>query len=396
MCNSVIKVNDVTKIYKLYNKHINRLKESLSISKKNYHTDFYALRDISFEINKGETVGIIGTNGSGKSTLLKIITGVLSPTKGSINVNGKVSALLELGAGFNPNYTGIENIYLNGTMMGFTKKEMDEKIQSIVDFADIGEFVYQMVKTYSSGMFARLAFSVAINVEPDLLIVDEALSVGDMAFQEKSITKMKELKELGTTILFVTHSLPTVRNFCERAIWLKNGNMYRDGRAEIVCDEYNTFMMEQDEKIKVNELVSEKNGVDKNKKIIIRDVKTNKKDYMMDEDIEIEVDLEFKNKIIDYGVGILVYDSAGNMVTLFNTIRDDIVFNNEKNKVYLKIPKNDFVNGKYFITVIVSDELAMFAFDKAEFILSFIIKAKLNKSGIPIADGYFRSKHTWE
>ena len=185
MENTVIKVDQVSKIYKLYDNPSDRFKESLSIKKKVYHKEHYALRDISFEIRKGETVGIIGTNGSGKSTLLKIITGVLNQTTGNVDVNGKISALLELGAGFNPEYTGRENIYLNGTMMGYSREEITNKIDDIIEFADIGYFIDQPVKTYSSGMFVRLAFAVSINVDPEILIVDEALSVGDIRFQQK-------------------------------------------------------------------------------------------------------------------------------------------------------------------------------------------------------------------
>ena len=192
---NAITVNDVTKIYRMYDKPIDRLKESLHPRHKEYHKKFYALNKISFQVKKGETVGIIGTNGSGKSTILKIITGVLSPTTGSVEVEGNISALLELGAGFNSDYTGIENIYMNGTMMGFSRKEMDEKLQDILDFADIGDFVYQPVKTYSSGMFVRLAFALAINVEPEILIVDEALSVGDVFFQSKCYRRMEEIRE---------------------------------------------------------------------------------------------------------------------------------------------------------------------------------------------------------
>ena len=190
-----IDVRDVTKIYKLYDKPIDRLKESLNPFHKNYHRDFYALSHISFQVKKGETVGIIGTNGSGKSTILKIITGVLTPTTGTAKVDGVISALLELGAGFNMDYTGIENIYMNGTMMGFSRKEMDGKLQDILDFADIGDFVYQPVKTYSSGMFVRLAFALAINVDPEILIVDEALSVGDVFFQAKCYRRMESVPE---------------------------------------------------------------------------------------------------------------------------------------------------------------------------------------------------------
>ena len=195
MQDTTILVNGISKIYKLYEKPIDRLKESLHPFKKKYHKEFYALKDITFEIEKGETVGIIGKNGSGKSTLLKIITGVLSPTNGSTTVKGKVSALLELGAGFNPEFTGLQNIYLNGTMMGYTKEEIDQRVGAILEFADIGDFIYQPVKTYSSGMFVRLAFAVAINVDPDILIVDEALSVGDIFFQLKCYKKFEEYKK---------------------------------------------------------------------------------------------------------------------------------------------------------------------------------------------------------
>ena len=183
---NAVKIEKVSKKYNLYTRPQDRFKEAIGFGKKNsLHTEFYALNNISFEVKKGETVGIIGTNGSGKSTLLKIITGVLKQTEGSVEVNGRISALLELGAGFNQEYTGLENIYLNGRMMGISKKEMESRVQSIIDFAEIGEFINQPVKTYSSGMFARLAFAVAINVEPDILIVDEALSVGDLFFQNK-------------------------------------------------------------------------------------------------------------------------------------------------------------------------------------------------------------------
>lgn len=206
MNNFSINVENITKVYNLYNDSSERLKEILSVSQKKYHTEYYALNNISFSVKRGETFGIIGTNGAGKSTLLKLITGVAKPTNGMITVNGKISALLELGAGFNQNYTGIENIYLNGTMMGYTKEEMSKKVDSIIEFADIGEFIYQPVKTYSSGMFARLAFAVAINIEPEILIVDEALSVGDVFFKINVIKNLKNL-EVKILQLFLFHMI---------------------------------------------------------------------------------------------------------------------------------------------------------------------------------------------
>ena len=234
-----IKVENLSKVYKLYNAPIDRMKEALHPRKKIYHKEFYALNDVSFEIKRGECVGILGKNGAGKSTILKIITGVLSPTSGKVEVNGKISALLELGAGFNPEYTGMENIYFQGNLMGFEREEMDAKVQAILDFADIGAFIDQPVKNYSSGMFARLAFAVAISVEPDILIVDEALSVGDMFFQAKSMTHMKKLIESDkTTVLFVSHDIASIRSMCSKAVLLENGYVKMFGSADEVTNEY--------------------------------------------------------------------------------------------------------------------------------------------------------------
>lgn len=241
----VIDIKNIKKEYKLYDKPSLRVKEALSIRGKKYHKKFQALKDISFQVEKGEMLGIIGKNGAGKSTLLKIITGVLTPTSGQIKINGKISALLELGAGFNPEYTGVENIYLNGTMIGFTREEMDEKIEDILTFADIGEFVYQPVKTYSSGMFARLAFAVAINVDPDILIVDEALSVGDVFFQTKCYKKLEDLKKAGKTILFVTHDMGSVIRYCNRAILINDGIIAAEGNPDEIVDLYKKVLVGQ-------------------------------------------------------------------------------------------------------------------------------------------------------
>lgn len=250
MKETVISVKNVSKVYKLYDKANDRFKEAMSLTHRCYHTDHYALSDINFDVHKGECIGIIGTNGSGKSTLLKIITGVLNATSGEISVNGRISALLELGAGFNMEYTGVENVYLNGTMMGLTKEEVDERFPAIEEFAEIGDFINQPVKTYSSGMFARLAFAVAINVEPDILIVDEALSVGDIFFQNKCFKKFDELKRKGVTILFVSHDIGSVRQMCSRVLWLDHGTVKAFGGAAHICDMY------MDEKRKSAEYVA--------------------------------------------------------------------------------------------------------------------------------------------
>lgn len=256
---NAIEVKDVTKVYRLYDKPIDRLKESLHPKHKSYHKDFYALNGLSFHVEKGQTVGIIGTNGSGKSTILKIITGVLTPTTGEVNVDGKISALLELGAGFNMDYTGIENIYMNGTMMGFTKKEMDEKLQDILDFADIGDFVYQPVKTYSSGMFVRLAFALAINVEPEILIVDEALSVGDVFFQAKCYRRMEEIRQNGTTILMVTHDMGSIIKYCDKVVLLNKGEFIAEGEPGRMVDLYKKILANQMDSLR-EELESDFSG----------------------------------------------------------------------------------------------------------------------------------------
>lgn len=244
MSEIAIQVKHLDKMYKLYNKPSDRLRETLGL--KVPVREHYALRDVNFQVERGETVGIIGTNGSGKSTILKIITGVLNPTAGEVTVNGRISALLELGAGFNMEYTGIENVYLNGTMMGFSREEVDARLQDILDFADIGDFVYQPVKSYSSGMFVRLAFAVAINIDPEILIVDEALSVGDVFFQAKCYRKFEEFKKMGRTILFVSHDLSSISRYCDRVILLNKGVKMEEGSPKQMVDMYKQLLVGQD------------------------------------------------------------------------------------------------------------------------------------------------------
>ncbi|TCL59368.1 lipopolysaccharide transport system ATP-binding protein [Kineothrix alysoides] len=258
-----IKIENLSKVYKLYENNKSRIVEGLFPFAKCRHKDFYALQDLSFEIEKGEIVGIIGKNGSGKSTLLKIITGVLSQSGGSVEVKGRISALLELGAGFNPEYTGIENIYLNGTLNGITREEMSKRIYDIADFADIGDFIYQPVKNYSSGMFVRLAFAVAVNVEPDILIVDEALAVGDAAFQAKCMARMNQIMKGGATVLFVTHDMNTVKRLCQRCIYLENGKKIMEGNAEELADVYLKRIRENMniEHLKVMDVSKEEEGI---------------------------------------------------------------------------------------------------------------------------------------
>ncbi len=242
---TAIEVKNLTKIYRLYDKPMDRLRDSLGLARKNSFKEHRALNNVSLTVRKGETVGIIGTNGSGKSTILKIITGVLSPTEGEVNVDGHISALLELGAGFNMEYNGIDNIYLNGMMIGFSEEEITKRLDSILEFADIGDYVYQPVKTYSSGMFVRLAFAVAINIDPEILIVDEALSVGDVFFQAKCYHKFEEFKKQGKTILFVSHDLSSISKYCDRAVLLNQGVLLGEGTPKKMIDIYKQVLVGQ-------------------------------------------------------------------------------------------------------------------------------------------------------
>lgn len=242
--NVAIEIQHIGKVYNTYEREFDRFREAISLTRRNYHKEFVALKDVNLTVRRGECVGIIGTNGSGKSTLLKIVTGVLNPTSGTVRMEGHVSSLLELGAGFNMNYTGMENIYLNGKIMGFSRQEMDRRVPQIKQFAGIGDFINQPVKNYSSGMFARLAFAVAINVDPDVLIVDEALSVGDIFFQTKCYHKFDEFRKQGKTILFVSHDLGSVIKYCDRCLLLNKGEQVAVGPCKEVVDIYRKIMVE--------------------------------------------------------------------------------------------------------------------------------------------------------
>lgn len=341
---NVVSVKNLTKIYQLYNKPIDRLKEAINPFRKNYHRDFYALNDISFDVEKGESFGIIGVNGSGKSTLLKILTGVLNKTSGEVNVNGKIAALLELGAGFNMDYTGIENIYMNGTMMGFSKKEMDDKLNKIIEFADIGDFIYQPVKQYSSGMFVRLAFALSIAVEPEILIVDEALSVGDVFFQTKCYKRMDELKEKGTTIIMVTHDLGAVIKYCDRTMVLNSGKQIAIGTPHEMVDLYKKILAGQE--VTVNDyaaddvvvgakLASPQVGADTIRPIVGESYASPLKESMS---VNPHADIygDMKAEFIDFGI----IDQKGNPATVIVkgesfTIREKIRMNEEiKNPIF--------------------------------------------------------------
>ena len=320
----VISIKNVSKYYKLYNDPKDRLKEALSRSNKTFHKKFYATKHLNLDIKKGEIIGVVGENGSGKSTLLKLITKVLTPSEGSIEVYGKISALLELGSGFNPEFTGIQNIYFYGTILGFTKSEMDEKIDDIISFAELGEFINQPIKTYSSGMKSRLGFAVAIHVDPDILILDEVLSVGDIHFKKKCYGKMEEFFESGKTIIYVSHSSGEINRLCNRAVMLHNGSIIMDGKPKDVTKYYEKYLFAKDEE-KENVLNEIKNSVNKIKvseQIIeksnnLNTLKVLEEAYLIP-GLEPENRMEYNNDLLDiYDISIRTLDGKkiNNLIT---------------------------------------------------------------------------------
>lgn len=393
---NMIEISNLSKVYNLYNKPIERLKEALSFSRKNYHKEYHALKNINLVIHKGESVGIVGKNGSGKSTLLKIITGVLSPTTGSVNVNGKIAALLELGAGFNPEYSGLENIKLNGTIMGYSDIEMKDRIQPIIDFADIGEFINQPVKTYSSGMFARLAFAVSINVEPDILIVDEALAVGDTRFQVKCIDKMKELKDKGTTILFVSHATEQIKRFCTKGIWLRDGEIVNIGEASKIVDIYENYMRYGNCLTETFTEVEEKEFIkpqDPSVMAGIKNVHMGKQVFETFDTLKVIVTYDiYEEIIIGFLLGVAIYSQDRKLYVFGpNTYLDKKKVPNTfgKHKVEYIIPKLPLIQGNYTIDVGIFNNEGIVNFDYKMGAWDFTV---INNY---FTEGHFLIEHDW-
>ncbi len=396
----IVKIENLSKCYEIYENPRDRLKQfilpRLQNNKKKYYKEFWAVKNVSFEIKKGETLGIIGFNGAGKSTLLQMICGTLNQTDGKIYTNAKISALLELGAGFNPEFTGRENVFMNCALHGMSHQNTLDRFDEIAEFAGIGEFIDQPVKFYSSGMFARLAFSAAVHVDPDLLIVDEALSVGDMAFQEKSINKMKEIRQSGTSILFVTHSISAVRNFCDTAMWLDKGTVKAFGERLIICEQYQNEVEGKSNSNKSNILdLNSTISDNEQKSLFINNVKCDKNSYPMAADIHIEIELSFNKNISSYGIGVIIYDEKHNIISIINTLRDSIIITKIKEKWQLSIKDNHFAPGKYTATVSISDNNAMFSYDKAEHCIQFRIEMERNSNGLAKVEGIVRCEHEW-
>ena len=375
-----IKVENLVKTYKLYDSPVDRLKESLHPLRRKYHHDFHALNGVSFEIMKGQTVGVIGKNGSGKSTLLKVITGVLTPTSGTVTANGKISALLELGAGFNPDLTGIENVYFSGTLLGYSRQEMDDKLEEILSFADIGEFAHQPVKTYSTGMFVRLAFAVATIVDPEILIVDEALSVGDIRFQQKCYRKMRDFKDNGKTIVMVTHDMAAVKNFCDLAVWINDGTTHKVGNADEVVKSYTSFMAYSSEASRtqtgqsnaatadadilwddVTGCASFGEGGAEIKRIALYTSDRSRKVTIVDgkQDLLLMLDVEVKQEIFSPIIGFILNDRYGNHIVGTNSyvLKEQIqpFQSGERVIVDFKFTLPALMNGDYVFTVAIAE-----------------------------------------
>lgn len=397
-----IKLDNVSKIYKLYEKPIDRMKEALHPFRKKYHRDFYALKEISLSVNKGEIIGIIGKNGAGKSTLLKIITKVLSVSGGAVTVDGKISALLELGAGFNPEFTGIENVYFQGAIMGYTRQEIEAKIDGIVSFAGIGGFIHQPVKTYSSGMFARLAFAVAINIDPSILIVDEILAVGDLAFQLKCIEKMKKMMDFGTTVLFVSHDINLIKRFCSRAAWLDNGKIRLAGHTNIVTDRYLDFL-KQDGSDFYNDDNRLADGTSFLKKSdIIAEIQSLRilnahgdsvDEFRSDEKIIVEVIYDVHNDDVKKPVlGVAIRGMDNHYLCGLNTRLDEfeLPWKIGRNKVILEYSYGILaVGGQYYFDVAVFEETATVA-------IEYIAKVKVvTINSRYIGEGAYIIPHIW-
>ncbi len=403
MIETVISVEHLSKTYKLFDKPSDRLKESLHPFGKRYSKDFFALKDVSFEVTKGECIGLLGKNGAGKSTLLKVLTGVLTPSAGEVIVKGKVSALLELGGSFNPEMTGMQNIYLNGTLMGFTKKEMDTKVDDILAFADIGDFINQPVKMYSSGMFARLAFAVSVNVDPDVLIIDEVLAVGDLRFQIKCMDKMKRLMSGGTTVLFVSHDINAVKRLCSRAIWFDHGNIMLDGDVDTVGERYVEFIQGKDENNKKETKIKRIESQNNKKENVIAEIidfqmfnKNGEKKnvFLYNEPIKIEIAYNvYDENIKKVVLGIALFDCNDKYICGLNTLLDNekIPWKRGLNKYRITYTEGLLaMGGRYYFDVALEEKTATIPIHYVKAIKEFELRSSY------VAEGIYIIPHRWE
>lgn len=398
-----IEVNDVTKIYKIHRGKPTTLKDRIVLRNKNLTEEFVPLKDVSLKVEKGESVGIIGENGSGKSTLLKLISKIIYPDKGEIITRGKVSSLIELGAGFHPDFTGRENIYVNASIFGFTKREIDKKIDEIISFSELEEFIDTPVRTYSSGMYMRLAFSVAINIDPDILLIDEILAVGDEHFQRKCFNKLSEFKKRGVTIVIVSHDFGSIEKLCDKAVWIDKGIVKEEGTPRDVIRSYLDFSAEKDNRkdtninVKVETNVAEDNiigtGEVRITKVNLIDADGREKNtFRTGEKAILKISYKCNSDVgNDVVFGMAVYNNNGLNCFGTNTYLDNINIQNLKNEgeVIFRIKSLNFLDGEYFLDVSchrINGEL----YDYKKSVLTFNMYSVIKEVGI------FRLDHEWQ
>jgi teichoic acid transport system ATP-binding protein len=410
-----ISVKNLSKKYRLYDSPMHRLKEALNPFRKNYHRDFWALRDINLEIPKGTTFGIIGRNGAGKSTLLQIICGILQPTVGSVQVNGRISALLELGSGFNKQYTGRENVFMQGTIMGISRGEMEKRFDQIAKFAEIGQFIDQPVKTYSSGMYTRLGFAVAIHIDPEILIIDEALSVGDMAFQNKCYSKIKSFVSEGKTALFVSHALPLVRLFCEKSLWIHSGEVQAFDTTEVVTAEYEkyinaTTLLTATADKQVNPVFASGFYKDKGERArdthawiddirILNSRNVQSAAFVTGERMKIQIGVtNGYDGPLHISMGVAFVSPTGSDVCRINNIRDDkpIEIGFGSTVIELDIPSLPLLTGEYLLSFYLAKSNIAELFHKVENLLKIEVSTPFSACGWRRYDGIIAINHNWK
>ncbi|WP_055106002.1 ABC transporter ATP-binding protein [Paenibacillus ihumii] len=391
--NISISVKEVSKCYRMFDRPQDRLKQGFIRSKK-YYKEFWALKNVSFDVLRGQTVGIIGRNGSGKSTILQIIANTLNLTSGEVKVNGRVAALLELGSGFNPEFTGRENVIMNCTIMGLSSAEIQERLPLIEEFAEIGDFINQPVKLYSSGMYVRLAFACAINVDPDILVIDEALAVGDMRFQLKCMDKIKSFQKEGKTILFVSHDSYSIRNVCDEAIWMMDGQIYRRGDAKAIIEEYQDYMKadsvqtsKEDSDIQIPEQYGDILDI---KDVRIVDSTDNIIPFR--QPISVEVEYALKEPVKQLLGGIAIYDNQNNYICGLNTKLSGCSLQDQPGnyKLRLHYKEMNLMPGTYFIDVGFFESAGVVPLDYQGKIKSFRVA-----SGEYLAEGMVYLDHEW-
>lgn len=399
-----IEVNDVTKIYKIHRGKPTTLKDRLILRNRNLVDEFIPLNNVSLKVKKGESVGIIGENGSGKSTLLKLISKIIYPDKGEIITRGKVSSLIELGAGFHPDFTGRENIYVNASIFGFTKREIDKKIDDIISFSELEEFIDTPVRTYSSGMYMRLAFSVAINIDPDILLIDEILAVGDEHFQKKCFNKLSEFKKKGITIVIVSHDIGAIERLCDKAVWIDKGIVKEEGTPRDVIRSYLDFLAERDNKKALNDKEKSSKADIKQEHAIgtgeirITDVKLldaigeEKNTFVTGDEAIIKISYKRNSDVgNDVVFGMAVYNNNGLNCFGTNTHLDNINIKELKSEgeLLFRIKELNFLDGEYFLDVSchrINGEL----YDYKKSVLTFNMYSLIKEVGI------FRLDHEWQ